>query len=157
MNESNERRAYREACRNRSEYEQCLRSTGYYGNIHMTFGCVASATCPRMKRYDKTHNIKHIKEKHIIMESKQILAQAIQKYGVEAQQRQCIEECSELITAILHHQRRKCDNQAVVTEIADVIIMCEQMKLVYGAQAVDDEIKAKMKRLTERLDYVVEK
>lgn len=156
MNESNERRTYREACRHRNEYGTCLRSTGYYGQVHMTFGCVASATCPRMKRYDKTHNIKHIKGKHIIMESKQILAQAIQKYGVEAQQRQCIEECSELITAILHHQRRKCDNQAVVTEIADVIIMCEQMKLVYGAQAVDDEIKAKMKRLTERLGYVVE-
>lgn len=91
------------------------------------------------------------------MERKQILAQAIQKYGVEAQQKQCIEECSELITAILHHQRRKCTAHDVITEIADVIIMCEQMKLIFGAAEVEREIKHKVDRLTERLGYVVEK
>jgi NTP pyrophosphatase (non-canonical NTP hydrolase) len=89
------------------------------------------------------------------MENSIILAKAIQKYGADAQQKQCIEECSELITAILHHQRGKCTAQDVVTEIADVTIMCEQMKLMFGAAEVEREIKAKIERLTESLGYVV--
>lgn len=89
------------------------------------------------------------------MENQELLARAIEKWGIEAQQKQVIEECSELITAILHRQRGKCTDADVVTEIADVSIMCEQMKLIYGAARVDAEIRRKMERLKERLGYAV--
>ena len=90
------------------------------------------------------------------MENQELLARAIEKWGIEAQQKQVIEECSELITAILQRQRGKCTDADVVTEIADVSIMCEQMKLIYGAHRVDAEIQRKLHRLKERLGYVVE-
>lgn len=91
------------------------------------------------------------------MKRNQVLARAIGKYGIDAQQIQCVEECNELSTAILHHRRGKCDIDAVVTEIADVSIMVEQMKLIYGAERVEREIESKIQRLTERLGYVVER
>lgn len=90
------------------------------------------------------------------MENQELLARAIEKWGIEAQQKQVIEECSELITAILHRQRGKCTDADVVTEIADMSIMCEQMKLIYGSKNVDAEIQRKLNRLKERLGYVTE-
>lgn len=80
-----------------------------------------------------------------------LLGEAIGRWGCEAQKKQTIEECSELITAILHRDRDKCTNDDVITEVADVIIMCEQMKLIYGSEQVENEVRRKMKRLEERL------
>ena len=82
---------------------------------------------------------------------RELLKTAMEKWGYGAQELQCIEECSELTTAILHHSRNKCNDEDVITEIADVIIMCEQMRLLYGDKLVDAEIRRKMKRLEERL------
>lgn len=86
------------------------------------------------------------------MENTELLAKAIKKWGIEAQQKQVIEECSELITAILHHQRGKCTDMDVVTKIAGVSIMCEQMRFLYGTSRVDAEIKRKLGSLKERLE-----
>ena len=83
---------------------------------------------------------------------KLLLERAILQWGKDAQRKQCIEECSELITAILHRERNKCDDEAVVTEIADVAIMCEQMKIIYGAQRVENEIRRKIDRIEKRLE-----
>lgn len=83
-----------------------------------------------------------------------ILAKAIEKWGEEAQQRQVIEECGELIVAINHYQRGKGTVEDVITEIADVSIMCEQMKLMFGENRVNAEIERKVNRLRERLGYV---
>ena len=88
------------------------------------------------------------------MEQKEILSQAIHKYGVEKQENQCIEECAELTTALLHLRRGKCQPADVITEIADVIIMCEQMKLIYGTAIVDEEVKRKVEKLKKNLGYV---
>lgn len=83
-----------------------------------------------------------------------ILAKAIEKWGEEAQQRQVIEECGELIVAINHYRRGKGTVEDVITEIADVSIMCEQMKLMFGENRVNAEIERKVNRLRERLGYV---
>ena len=84
---------------------------------------------------------------------KELLQSAIDKWGYDAQSKQCIEECSELITAILHKERGKCSSNSVITEVADVAIMCEQMKLIYGEDKVNDEIRRKLDRLNERMRY----
>lgn len=52
-NEHIERTTYREKCKHRDEYGTCLFYTGWFGSFHMTCGCVPSAKCRRMKRYDK--------------------------------------------------------------------------------------------------------
>lgn len=55
-NEPEERRAYRVKCKHLSEYEDICYLRSHHGpNGGITMSCVASANCPRMKRYDKLH------------------------------------------------------------------------------------------------------
>ena len=76
-----------------------------------------------------------------------IYQRAIDKFGYAAQTNQAIEECSELITSLLHFKRGKCSQADVITEIADVSIMCEQLKIMFGRDSVDREIESKLTRL----------
>ena len=76
---------------------------------------------------------------------------AIKTFDVEAQKDVCIEECSELINAIEKNRRGRNTTADVVTEIADVFIVCVQMALVFGWNAVLGEVKRKITRLAERI------
>ena len=80
---------------------------------------------------------------------KQIIKDALETYGVEAQKTMMIEECSELMLALAREKRgRKAD---VITELADVYIMYRQLKLLYGVAAVNEEIERKLVRLEGRI------
>ena len=75
---------------------------------------------------------------------------AIRKYGAEAQERQAIEECAELIIAISHKQRDREHN--IEEEIADVEIMLEQLKIINNCHDKVKSIKSfKIKRLYKRI------
>lgn len=87
----------------------------------------------------------------------QILHLAIQEYGVESQKMMAIEECSELINALSKERRGRTNNQDVITEIADVMIMCEQLSVIYGRDKVEREINYKTARLKQRLLNNIEK
>jgi NTP pyrophosphatase (non-canonical NTP hydrolase) len=63
-----------------------------------------------------------------------------------------LEECAELILAIQHHRRNRNSLEAVAEEIADVEIMCGQLRLMVGNELVDKQKVAKLKRLSKRLD-----
>lgn len=80
----------------------------------------------------------------------EILTTAIRTFGEEAQERQAIEECSELIQAICHKQRGREHN--IAEEIADVEIMLEQLKIINDCA---NEVKAmreiKIARLYQRV------
>ncbi len=83
---------------------------------------------------------------------KHILSKAVAKWGVDAQTNLAIEEMGELIVAINHYRRGRegaIDN--VQEEIADVIIAMNQMKMMYGSDAVDAIIERKTNRLEKRL------
>ena len=80
-----------------------------------------------------------------------IYLQAIAEYGETAQADQTIEECAELIVALRRRLRDRNDDSDVAEEIADVLIMCGQMRLVYGPALVDAMIQKKLRRLEERL------
>lgn len=71
---------------------------------------------------------------------------AIEYYGEEAQENQCIEECAELIQAINKKHRGKDNN--IPEEIADVEICLEQLKMIN--QCADEVEKYKAEK-TERL------
>lgn len=90
------------------------------------------------------------------MDEKQleILADAIMRYGQEAQLDMCIEECSELTKAICKYKRNKCMDtvDAIIDETADVIIMATQAAMIFGLSRVKDRIKFKVERLNRRLE-----
>jgi len=73
-------------------------------------------------------------------------------YGAESQKDMAIEECSELTKAILKERRGKGTATDVIDEIADVLIMCEQLKIMYDCEsAVNERIDYKIKRQLARI------
>ena len=93
-----------------------------------------------------------------------VLYDALDTYGWEAQTDMCIEECSELIKALLKYRRlplkegptKKATKafENIQEEIADVQIMLWQMDLMYGFGYVEDQIDKKINRLRERVEAV---
>lgn len=80
------------------------------------------------------------------------LRKAIEKWGKVSQVEMVIEECSELITAIQHFKRGRVEPGKVAEEVADVLIMCMQLRLMVGEGSVDHFIRMKMFRLQERIN-----
>ena len=85
---------------------------------------------------------------------KRIYKDAIGTVGINAQVNGAIEECAELIVALEHWKRERCaaDHNDIITEIADVKIMCDQLSLMFGEAQVDIEKHRKVERLDERLE-----
>jgi hypothetical protein len=80
--------------------------------------------------------------------------QAIETYGVRAQKLMAIEEMSELTKEICKDFRGKLDREHLIEEMADVLIMLDQMLLLYkisGEEVGLMRIK-KVERLKERLE-----
>ena len=92
----------------------------------------------------------------IAMTRPEILQEAIEKYGVESQCDMCIEEMSELMKALLKLRRestqtgyQKC-RENIREEIADVQIMLDQMRMIYGDTTEQENFK--LERLRKRLE-----
>ncbi|MBE9509346.1 MAG: hypothetical protein IMY71_00585 [Bacteroidetes bacterium] len=62
-----------------------------------------------------------------------------------------VEECSELIQALQKFNHRHGNPDNVVEELADVEIMCEQMRLIFNPVRIDEVKKLKLERLKKRL------
>ena len=92
------------------------------------------------------------------MNRNEIIKQAIAAYGKDAQTDICIEECSELIKALLKYRRndrfgQTCNEHELTNireEIADVQVMIDQMRLIYGDTTQEE--KYKLDRLAKRLE-----
>lgn len=83
----------------------------------------------------------------------EIYMQAIAKYGAEAQTRMAIEEMSELTKEICKLYRGEQNHNALTDEIADVTIMMEQLRLVFGVNdEVEERVDYKARRLRDRMD-----
>ena len=80
--------------------------------------------------------------------------QAIETYGVRPQKLMAIEEMSELTKEICKDFRGKLNREHLIEEMADVLIMLDQMLLLYkisGEEVGLMRIK-KVERLKERLE-----
>lgn len=77
------------------------------------------------------------------MTTKSIYEHALDVWGVLSQKNQVIEECSEVIQAICHYRRGKCNIDEVVGELADIQIMVNQMRIVFGADRFDHALAQK--------------
>jgi NTP pyrophosphatase (non-canonical NTP hydrolase) len=82
---------------------------------------------------------------------KTICALAVETFGPESQINMVIEECAELTNALCKLRRERVGTFDVVTEIADVQIMCEQLAYMFGEQTVADERKRKIERLQKKI------
>ena len=82
----------------------------------------------------------------------QIYANAIMAFGVEGQIDMLHEEVGELLSALNKYKRGRASVEEVVTEIADVQIMCGQMAFLFGPEAVAAEKERKLIRLQQRID-----
>lgn len=83
---------------------------------------------------------------------KQIYANAIQTFGIESQIDMLHEEVGELLSALNKYRRGRVSADEVITEIADVEIMCGQMAMIFGPDEVEAEKERKLIRLQQRID-----
>lgn len=85
-----------------------------------------------------------------------IIRKAITKYGLFAQHVVAMEELGELIQAISKHLRGKDNKQEIITEMADVYVMLEELKMMdnISDKEIDAEIDYKLVRLNGRLEDV---
>lgn len=92
---------------------------------------------------------------------KEIEERAISTYGAPSQTDMCIEEMSKLTKAICKH-RRACKNadgydethDSIIEEIADVQIMLDQMRMIFGDTSSHEEYK--LNRLWARMEEMNE-
>lgn len=89
-------------------------------------------------------------------EEKIILETALKTYGGRAQIMMCIEECAELTNALAKLSRNRVTAMQIITELADVSIMVDQLAMMLGAEKVYAERQRKIQRLKERLEKAKE-
>ena len=80
------------------------------------------------------------------------LKKALAIYGEANQLDAVVEECAELIVAIRHYRRNRCDILTVIEEGVDVQLMLEQLQLISQHSTDWKRIrKFKLRRLQAKL------
>jgi len=74
---------------------------------------------------------------------------AIDTWGVEAQRTMAFEETGELITALAQDRRGRVTKEEIITELADVTIMCEQLATILGYDDYEKELDRKLVKLRD--------
>lgn len=82
-----------------------------------------------------------------------IYKEAVAKFGINAQEMMCIEECAELIDVLAKQSRGRVKVIEIVEELADVYIMVLQMAHFYGIQNFHDKVDDKLKRLQNLIKF----
>ena len=83
------------------------------------------------------------------MDRELVLQNAIYIYGEESQMRMMIEEMSELTKELCKLFRGEGNTGHILEEMADVQIMLDQMRMIFGDTS--EQEKAKVERLKGRL------
>ena len=83
------------------------------------------------------------------MDCDAVLRKAIDAYGKESQIKMMIEGMSELTKELCKCFRGEADTDHILEEMADVQIMLDQMKMIFGDTSEME--KAKVERLKGRL------
>lgn len=84
-------------------------------------------------------------------EREKLYQQCIDKWGADDQIMMMLEEMAELANVLCKSHRGRVTVDEITTEIADVTIMVEQLRLIFGKDNVDKEIERKLDRLANRL------
>lgn len=84
-------------------------------------------------------------------EREELYHRYIGTFGGRYQAMKAVEECAELTAALMHFFADRARLEDLITEIADVQIMCEQLALMFGQAEVEREKQRKLERMKERL------
>ena len=80
------------------------------------------------------------------------LERALETWGDDTQEMHAIEEIGELMAAMMQYRRHRANQMDVCDEIADVLIVANQLAMMYGRAEVEERIEYKMNRLGDRLE-----
>lgn len=87
------------------------------------------------------------------MRTRDIYTAAVKKYGKEHQLVLCMEEMAELTKELSKNMRGSKNTTNISEEMADVEIMLEQLRVIFGNRSEVDTIKAeKLLRLADRVE-----
>lgn len=86
-----------------------------------------------------------------MMRYKDLYVRAINKWGVEAQCDQAVEECAELIASLKHLKRGKVSEDELIDEIADVYLMLGQLIYMFGEDKLNTAVDRKIVKLEKLL------
>lgn len=75
----------------------------------------------------------------VTLQNKRLMKEAIKLWGNQSQIMMAIEEMSELNLALCHHGRKYKDQDLLklIGEIADVLVMIDQLMLIFGVSEKD--------------------
>lgn len=87
------------------------------------------------------------------MSETEIIREAIDYYGIDNQLMVAVEELAELQKEISKAYRGVCNEQNMIEEIADVLIMIDQIKDYYqlSDESIEAEKQVKLLRLMDRM------
>lgn len=85
-------------------------------------------------------------------EQVKVCREAVNTFGIVPQVDMMQEEMNELGVEIGHWKRGRTTDDKVITEIADVLIMAQQMAYIFGEEEVEAEIERKIQRLANRIE-----
>lgn len=91
------------------------------------------------------------KDKAINEEKINLYKSVIKKWGIDAQLFMVMEECGELLNVLAKAKRNRSSRAEIITELADVSIMIEQMAVFYGENDFAIEKERKLQRLKKQL------
>ena len=83
-----------------------------------------------------------------------IFQKALQKWGADFQFECAIEEMAELIVAIKHFKRDRIGTEPVIEEVADVLIMMGELRMMLGKEEVDQMIIKKLTKLNNQINNI---
>ena len=87
------------------------------------------------------------------MRTRDLYTAAVKKFGKEHQLVLCMEEMAELTKELSKNMRGSKNITNISEEIADVEIMLEQLRVIFGNRSEVDTIKAeKLLRLADRVE-----
>lgn len=82
----------------------------------------------------------------------ELYQKALSKWGEEPQLNMVYEEIGELLTALSRFKRGRANHSDIMTELADVSIMVEQIATLMNYEDFETEKDYKLTRLEERLN-----
>ena len=85
-------------------------------------------------------------------EKRHLYNKVLNKFGIINQVFMVMEECGELLNVLAKAKRDRAGKDEIITELADVSIMVEQMAFFYGEKDFLIEKERKLQRLKKRLE-----
>jgi len=83
---------------------------------------------------------------------KKDIEKILDHFGEESQILKCVGELNECATELMKiHFKQRANAQFVQEEIADAIIMLEQVRLIFDTESIDAFIEYKLKRTLDRI------